>query len=417
MPYFPAFYTTMPFLQALANDCRKLRENTVCFGAKTVHTGLANKEVPVERPKVFICYAKQDMTKASDLYDRLEAAGADPWFDKRKLELGDDWEQEIRKAVKNADVFVACLRPEFNDIGFRQKEIRWALDALQTRPPGKGFIIPFIIEPCELPDWCFPIHAGADLGRPTEFVELLRAIEKHCAVTLKRPEERRQAAPAWLSELGSILVTVLADIDEFQERSNVGGWLDPLSMCCPVWAERLRRLAIDDLVDHPELSERLTKLADQCDEVVTLLRFANSSTHARLERILPGIRQAAEELKAREIDPIPFSGDAVQTIRNTIKSAARRARDLAGRMDKLISLRFDDLQSECSNIGGEVLQVAYYKLGFLNADHAEALRQAGRELRLVKGTTLYADGGESTQRVFDRIRRAAQELERVAAAI
>ena len=80
-------------------------------------------------PKVFICYAKQDLTKASDLYDRLVVAGADPWLDKQKLELGDDWEHEIKKAVSEADAFVVCLRPGFDEIGFRQKEVGWALDA------------------------------------------------------------------------------------------------------------------------------------------------------------------------------------------------------------------------------------------------------------------------------------------------
>lgn len=132
------------------------------------------------RPKVFIGYAKQDAEKADKLFDELESAGADPWVDSRKLVHGDDWEHEIKKAVSAAEAFVVCLRPEFDNIGFRQKEIRWALDALKLRPPGRGFIIPFIIEPCTLPDWCGPIHAGSDISKPTTVEELLRAVEKHC---------------------------------------------------------------------------------------------------------------------------------------------------------------------------------------------------------------------------------------------
>lgn len=141
---------------------------------------------PQKRPKVFICHANEDAKIARELYQHLTAAGADPWLDKKKLVLGDDWEREIKKAVAGADAFVVCLRPGFDDVGFRQKEVRWAIEALQLRPPGRGFIIPFIIEPCEIPDWCVPFHAGGDLSKPTSVGELLRAVAKHSGSPAKR---------------------------------------------------------------------------------------------------------------------------------------------------------------------------------------------------------------------------------------
>lgn len=130
------------------------------------------------KPKVFICHASRDAETAAKLYEALEAAGADPWLDKRELALGDVWETEIKRAVAQADAFLACLRPEFDDIGFRQKEVRWALEALELRPPGLGFIIPFMIEPCELPEWCRRFHAG-DMTQPTDIEALIQAVEKH----------------------------------------------------------------------------------------------------------------------------------------------------------------------------------------------------------------------------------------------
>lgn len=144
-------------------------------------------------PRVFICYAKQDAEEADEVYLRLKATGADPWLDKRSLLLGDDWEAEIKKAVYSADVFVVCLRPGFNEIGFRQKEIRWALDALQMRPPDRGFIIPFLVVPCVIPEWCRKFHAGSDLSQAVSFEELLRSVEHHCGVTLRSAEAARIA--------------------------------------------------------------------------------------------------------------------------------------------------------------------------------------------------------------------------------
>ena len=132
--------------------------------------------------RVFICYSKQDRKEAEELFDRLKEAGADPWMDKKKLVLGDNWEQEIKSAVAQSDAFLVCLRPGFNDTGFRQREIRWAIEALERRPLGRGFIIPFIVQPCQfsdLPEWCTPIHVGSDLTARTSFEEVLRALEKH----------------------------------------------------------------------------------------------------------------------------------------------------------------------------------------------------------------------------------------------
>ncbi len=152
-----------------------------------------------DRPKVFICHSSDDAAEADKLFRHLDMAGAEPWLDKRNLALGDDWESEIKKAVAQADVFVVCLRRGFDDIGFRQQEVRWAIEALQKRPPGRGFIIPFILEPCELPAWCEPFHAGSDLSRPTGYAELLQAVEKHSGKQLC-PTDPQQARVSALIE-------------------------------------------------------------------------------------------------------------------------------------------------------------------------------------------------------------------------
>ena len=56
---------------------------------------------------------------------------------------------EIRKAVREADVVVVCLSKQFNQAGYRQKEVRIALDAAMEQPEGEIFIIPARLEECE----------------------------------------------------------------------------------------------------------------------------------------------------------------------------------------------------------------------------------------------------------------------------
>ena len=54
-----------------------------------------------KRPlKVFLCHAHADRDTVRGLYARLTNNDVDAWLDKEKLLPGQDWEFEIRKAVR-----------------------------------------------------------------------------------------------------------------------------------------------------------------------------------------------------------------------------------------------------------------------------------------------------------------------------
>ena len=74
--------------------------------------------------KVFLCHPHANRGPVRSLYTRLTKEGVDRWLDKAKLLPGQDWEFEICKAVCEADVVVVCLSKQFNQAGFRPKEIR-----------------------------------------------------------------------------------------------------------------------------------------------------------------------------------------------------------------------------------------------------------------------------------------------------
>jgi Tfp pilus assembly protein PilF len=102
--------------------------------------------------KVFLCHASVDKTAVHELYKRLTRDGVDAWLDKEKLLPGQDWELEIRKAVRESDVVVVCLSKQFNQAGFRQKEVKLALDTALEKPDGEIYIIPARLEECETLD-------------------------------------------------------------------------------------------------------------------------------------------------------------------------------------------------------------------------------------------------------------------------
>ena len=93
--------------------------------------------------KVFLCHAATDKPKVETLYRRLAKAGFEPWLDKKKLLPGQDWDLEIRAAVRASDVVIVCLtRNSVNKEGYVQKEIRLALDVADEKPEGTIYLIP-----------------------------------------------------------------------------------------------------------------------------------------------------------------------------------------------------------------------------------------------------------------------------------
>ncbi|MBK6792733.1 MAG: toll/interleukin-1 receptor domain-containing protein [Anaerolineales bacterium] len=103
-----------------------------------------------KRPlKVFLCHAHADRDPVRALWTRLTNDGVDAWLDKEKLLPGQDWELEIKKAVRETDLVIVCLSKQFNQAGFRQKEVKLALDTAMEKSDGEIFIVPARLEECD----------------------------------------------------------------------------------------------------------------------------------------------------------------------------------------------------------------------------------------------------------------------------
>lgn len=137
-----------------------------------------------QRPlRVFLCHCSADKTVVRQLYMRLNGNGIDAWLDEEKLLPGQNWKIEIPKAVKNSDVVIVCLsKSAINKDGYIQKEILIALELADEKPEGSIFLIPFKLEPCEMPDRLSHLHcAGLDEERGYE--RLMRTLDV-CATRL-----------------------------------------------------------------------------------------------------------------------------------------------------------------------------------------------------------------------------------------
>jgi len=102
---------------------------------------------------IFLCHSSSDKPKVRDIYKRLKSDKFDPWLDEEKLIPGQDWQQEIPKAVRKADVVLVCLsRGSITKAGYVQKEITYALDVADEQPEGTIFLIPLKLEECDVPE-------------------------------------------------------------------------------------------------------------------------------------------------------------------------------------------------------------------------------------------------------------------------
>lgn len=102
---------------------------------------------------VFISYAKEDRNLALKYYELLAQEGASPWMDVKKLLPGQNWDAEIEKAFSNANVVVLLLsKRSISKRGFVQREANDAIERLRYKQPTDIYVIPLLLEPCEVPD-------------------------------------------------------------------------------------------------------------------------------------------------------------------------------------------------------------------------------------------------------------------------
>jgi len=152
------------FFDQLVGTTHIVRGNPTAFVAELSRRWLerANKSAPkpetqfrwsglpeqMPRDSIFISYASEDAPAAKRLAADLQDAGLPVWFDKRRLEAGDDFKTVLEAEVKHRCSFFISLiskTTELDPAGERyfHRERRWAAG---RHVPGQTFYIPLIIE-------------------------------------------------------------------------------------------------------------------------------------------------------------------------------------------------------------------------------------------------------------------------------
>ena len=103
--------------------------------------------------KIFLSYAREDKDRVLELCRKLKENGYDAWIDVDKIFPGQDWDLEIKKAIKSSDVVILCLtKISVYKRGYVQREMKQALDLFQEKLEGDIFIIPARLDECNPPE-------------------------------------------------------------------------------------------------------------------------------------------------------------------------------------------------------------------------------------------------------------------------
>src|SRR5687768_15998441 len=138
--------------------------------------------------RIFLCHASEDKAQVREVYHRLRAIdGFEPWLDEEDLLPGQDWDHEIKRALKTSDfILIFFSRSWVARRGYVQREMKLALDAWQEVPEGTIHTIPVRIDACDVPE-SFRRYQWVNLFEPNGFDRIVRAIrvESH-----RTPSER-----------------------------------------------------------------------------------------------------------------------------------------------------------------------------------------------------------------------------------
>ena len=102
-------------------------------------------------PTVFVSYAREDRSVASDVARFLDRSGVRVWIDFENLRPGERWDDAIARVIPSARYFLALLsHASLSKKGFVQKEVRRAWDVAEHYPDTDIFIIPARLESCQI---------------------------------------------------------------------------------------------------------------------------------------------------------------------------------------------------------------------------------------------------------------------------
>jgi TIR domain len=115
--------------------------------------------------KTYLSYARPDQDLAKELYDSLQKAGHEVWFDEYELDPGYVWGRRIDKALKTSQAMIVLISPD----SMNSKEVRREIGYALVTQNFAFRVLPVYVKPTDhVPGYLNKlkgVHVGADHGK------------------------------------------------------------------------------------------------------------------------------------------------------------------------------------------------------------------------------------------------------------
>jgi hypothetical protein len=113
---------------------------------------IKGRTVQIPLTLVFLSYARENFEQVLSISRELNNNGIITWFDEDMLLPGDDWHNRIEQAIRDADYCLVFLSSQTMDnTGYKNRELKLAIEQQSLLPEGKRFIIPVLLDECTPP--------------------------------------------------------------------------------------------------------------------------------------------------------------------------------------------------------------------------------------------------------------------------
>ena len=147
---------------------------------------------------VFVSYAGENRAAAQRLADGLSAAGLDVWFDKRELQVADDWALSIQRGIERCALFLPVISREAlaeeNRRRYFWREWNAADDRARGMAPDEEFIVPVVVDSTRLDRTTLPVSFRRKQGPSLPDGELAPEVAQRLINIVRNFHRRRTAA-------------------------------------------------------------------------------------------------------------------------------------------------------------------------------------------------------------------------------
>ena len=239
-------------------------------------------------------------------------------------------------------------------------------------------------------------------ARPAEPHEVLELITEYLSnQSIGKSKNVTDDRSDFYSNLARVIGETLIYADQAGDR-EINPWLDQWRSEFSYAAAELRELSAQDIAIEENFADELKEVASSLDEVASLRLTLGCGP--KLKQLTKEAKEKLTAIREGKIDSIQLSNDSIKQVRDTIIMTARKLHDLVNRSRDMVETgRIEELQTEASEFGHQLLKISQYNIDVLGEDINEKLTSIGRDLHLVETMRLYMDGGKSLQAILVKI--------------